>query len=140
MATFKIYSCSFGVKIEGVSYTFPHVMDMKIEDPENTKLVRGANAGNKTGLIYKDGLKDAKKLTMTIIGMTADIYTLLKGAYDNQTRVDVFCIDNSDGSSKIGTDSIMAQMPQQLSVDESTESMNVALAFETFNLTETHKN
>ena len=122
-----------------MNYDFTHVQDLSIEDPETTKLMRGANAGNKLGLVYRDGLKDPKRVTVTIIGMSAELKGVLDQAFENSDRLDVYCIDRSDGSSKIGKNAVLSQQPQQLSVSESADSLNVVLAFETFDLSETHK-
>lgn len=139
MASFKIYDCDFGIKYNGVSYEFIHVNSLAIEDPETTKLIRGANAGNKEGLAYKEGIKDAKKITVTILGMSADLKAVLDQAYENKDRLDVYTISRSDGSSKLARNAILSQMPQQLMIDDSAESMNVALAFESYDLSEVHK-
>lgn len=136
---FKMYDCDFGVKINGLNYDFEHVESLQIEDPEMTKLVRGSNAFNKLGLVYKEGTKEPKKLTVTILGMSQALKEVLEAAYENKTRVDAYCISRVDGSSKMASDAILSQTPQQLSVDDSAESMNVALAFESFNLKEVHK-
>ena len=48
--TFKIYDSDFGIKYNGVNYDFDHVNELTIEDPEFSRLTRGANAGNKTGV------------------------------------------------------------------------------------------
>lgn len=136
---FKIYDSDFGIKLNGTSYYFTHVQNLTIEDPENTKLIRGANAGNNTGLVYKEGLKDPKRISVTIIDMSAELKEVLDGAFDDKSRLDVFCISRSDGSSKMGRNSILATRPQQLQIDESPESLNVVLTFETFDLSEVHK-
>lgn len=136
---FKMYNCDFGIKVNGVSYDFEHVESLQIENPESTKLLRGSNAGNKLGLVYKEGIKEPKKITVTIMDMSAEIKALLDGIHANKERLDVYCIDRSDGSSKIGKNCIISQEPQQLSIDDSPESMNVALMFETFDLSEVFK-
>ncbi len=136
---FKIYNSDFGIKLNGVNYDFTHVLNMQIEDPENNKLTRGANAGNKLGLVYKEGVKDPKKVTVTLIGLTQELKAMLDEVYANQQRVDVYAIDRTDGSSKMGKNSVLAQMPQQLNMDENPDSLNVVLAFETFDLSEVHK-
>jgi hypothetical protein len=136
---FQIYDCDFGIKLNGVSYYFTHVQSMAIEDPETTKLIRGANAGNKTGLVYKEGLKDAKKITVTILDMSAELKAVLDTAFEDKSRLDVFCISRTDGSSKMGRNAVLASQPQQLQIEESAESLNVALVFETFDLSEVHK-
>lgn len=139
MAIFKLYDCDFGVTINGVNYDFPHVDGLQIEDPERTRLTRGANAGNKTGLVYREGLKEAKTITLTVLDIPVDLFNLLKATYDKRERVDCYCVSRRDGSSKIAKNAILSQMPQQLSLDESAESMNVALVFESFDVTEIHK-
>ncbi len=139
MSTFKIYDCDFGFTLNGVNYDFTHVDNLTIEDPERTRLVRGANANNKTGLVYREGVKDAKTITLTIMGLTADLFNLLKGAYFDQSRMDCYCIARSDGSSKIAKNAVLSQEPKQLTIDDSAESMNVALIFESFDVTEVHK-
>lgn len=136
---FKMYDCDFGIKYNGVNYDFEHVQDLQIEDPENTRLVRGANAGNKLGLVYKEGIKDPKRITVTIMNMSAALKAVLDSAYENKDRLDVFCINRNDGSSKMAKNAVLSQQPQQLTIDDSPESMNVALVFESFDLSEVHK-
>lgn len=136
---FKIYNCDFGIKVDGVSYDFEHVAELQIDDPERNQLTRGGNAKNKTGLAYKDGLKEPKRWTLPILNMSAALKGVMDGCFENQTRLDVYCIDRTDGSSKMAKNAIISNRPQQLAVDESAESMNVSLEFVTFDSTETHK-
>lgn len=136
---FKIYDCDFGIKLNGVNYDFTHVNNLTIEDPENTKLTRGANAGNKLGLVYREGIKDPKRITVTIMGMDAELKAVLDAAYADQSRLDVYAISRADGSSKMAKNAVLSQQPQQLTIDDSADSMNVALAFESFDLSEVHK-
>ncbi len=136
---FKIYESDFGIKYNGVNYDFTHVQSLTIEDPENTKLVRGANGGNKLGLVYKEGIKEPKKMTVTVIGMSQELKGVLETAYTNKDRLDAYCISRIDGSSKMAKNSILSMQPQQLNIDEGPESMNVALVFESFDLVEVHK-
>lgn len=139
MAIFKMYDCDFGITLEGVNYTFTHVENLQIEDPERTRLIRGSNAGNKEGLVYKEGIKEPKTITLTVIGMQPEVHALLKTAYENKTRLDCFAISRVDGSSKIAKNAILSQSPKQLNMDDSAESMNTALIFESFDVEEVHK-
>ncbi len=139
MAVFKLYDCDFGVTIDGVNYDFVHVENLQIEDPETTRLIRGGNAGNKLGLIYKEGIKEAKKITVTLIGIEMALHNLLKTAYANRTRVDCYAVSRIDGSSKIAKNAILSQEPKQLNLDDSAESLNTALMFESFDVSEIHK-
>jgi hypothetical protein len=136
---FKLYDCDFGVTLNGVNYDFDHVENLQIEDPEKTRLIRGGNAGNKTGLAYKEGLKEAKTVTLTVIGLPMALHELLKTAYAEKTRVDCYAVSRVDGSSKIAKNAVLASEPKQLSMDDSAESMNTALVFESFDISEIHK-
>ena len=136
---FKLYDCDVGVKINGVGYDFEHVQSVTIEDPEFTRLTRGVNAKNKTGLVYKEGLKDPKRITIPILNMSAELKTALDAAYLADTRMDVYAISRTDGSSKMLKEAILSQIPQQLTLDESPDSMQVSLSWESFQMTEVHK-
>lgn len=139
MGVFKLYECDFVVTIAGVNYNFTHVEGLQIEDPERTRLIRGANAGNTTGLSYKEGLREAKVITLTVLDIPMALHDVLKAAYKAQTRMDVAAVSRADGSSKIAKNAILSQDPKQLNMDDSAESLNVALVFESFDVSEVHK-
>lgn len=136
---FKIAESDYGITIRDVDYYFDHVNSFKVENPEKTKLVRGANAGNNTGIVYKEGVKDAKTVTMTVIGIEKDLHNLLKEVYAAQERVSVWGIMKADGSSKIAKNAVLSQEPMQLSMDDSSESLNTDLIFESYDVSENHK-
>lgn len=136
---FKIYNCDFGMKIDGVNYDYEHVVELQIEDNERNRLTRGANASNKIGLAYKEGMRDPKRWTLPILNMTGALKGVLDNAYDTQKRIEVYAIDRASGSSKMARSAILSNKPQQLSLDDSPDSMNVSMEFETFDSTETHK-
>jgi hypothetical protein len=139
MAIFKMHNCDFGLKYNSVTYDFEHVDSVTIENPETTKLIRGSNAKNKVGLVYTEGTKEPKRITVTLIGMSQELQALFTSIYDAKDRCELFIIDRADGSSKIAKNAVLCQQPEQLSIDESPESMNVQLIFESFDLKEVHK-
>lgn len=139
MAAFKLYASDTGFKVGGVTYNFPNVVSIEVEDPERNRLTRGANAGNKTGLAYKDGLTDPKRWTMPIMGLTPELKTVLDEAFKNQTRLDAFCILREDGSAKWLRNAILSNRPQQLTLDQSAESLHVVIELESFDNEEIHK-
>lgn len=139
MAIFKMYDCDFTFTYNNKVYTFQEVESFTIDDPERTRLTRGANASNKYGIAYKEGLKDAKTVTVTVLGMPFDVHNLLKTIFNDRKRVDVGAVSRLDGSSKIAKNAILSQSPKQLSMDDSAESMNTALIFESFDMEEVHK-
>lgn len=136
---FKMYQCDVGFKYNDVLYDFEDVDSVVIEDPETTKLTRGANARNKLGLVYTEGSKDAKRISVTCLGLSADLHAVLLEIFKEKERCEVSIIDRTDGSSKLAKNCVLCQQPQQLSVDQNAESMNVVLTFETFDLSEVHK-
>ncbi len=139
MASFKLYDCDIGIKVNGQSYDFAHVSEIQIEDNERNRLTRGANAKNETGIAYKDGLREPKRWTVPIMGMSPELKAVFDAAFKDQTRVDVYCISRADQSSKWLREAILSNRPQQLNLDESAESMNVSLEFESYKSEEVHK-
>ena len=137
--TFKIYNCDFGIKVAGVSYDFEHVDTLTITSTQRNRLTRGSNAKNTTGLTFKDGLKEPDVWAIPILQMSAELKDVLDGCFDKATRVECYCIDRTDGSSKIAKNAVLSNKPQQLLVDQTAESMQVSLEFETFESSEVHK-
>lgn len=139
MTSFKLYECDVGIKVGGVNYAFTHVNEVTIEDPENNKLTRGSNAGNKEGIAYKEGLREPKRISTTIMGMDSDLKTVLDNCFKNQTRCEFYAISRSTGASKMARNAVLCQIPQQLTLDDTPDSMNVTLMFESFDLSEVFK-
>lgn len=136
---FKMYNCDFGVTINGTNYNFEHVVSVTIDNPERRRLKRGANAANTIGIDYREGLTDAKTWTVVALGVSKDLHNLLKQCHRDGTRMDAYAIDKNDGSSKIAKNAILSQDPMQLSMDDSSDSMNLTLIFESFDVSEAHK-
>lgn len=137
--TFKLYNCDLGIKLNGQRYDFDHVNSLEIEDNERNRLTRGANARNTTGLAYKDGLREPKRWTIPIMAMSVELKAAFDLAFNAQTRMEVFCIDRTDGSSKMLKEAILSNKPQQLTLDETPDSLAVSLEFEGFASEENHK-
>lgn len=139
MAVFKLYDCDVGIKVDGTSYEFDHVISVTIVDPERNVLTRGNNAKNTDGLVYKEGLSEPKTWTMPILQISPELKDLFETCFKDQKRLEVFAISRKDGSSKMAKKAILANNPQQLTLDESAESMQVSLEFVSFDLSEVHK-
>jgi hypothetical protein len=139
MASFKIYNCDFGVKVNGVSYDFEHVSSLQIESTVRNRITRGANAKNKIGITYKDGLNEPDRWTIPILQMSSALKDVLDSAFELGTRLECYCIDRTDGSSKMAKNAVLSNQPQQLTIDASAESLEVSLEFETFDSSEVHK-
>lgn len=136
---FKLYDCDVGIKVGGVAYEIPHVVEVQIEDPERNRLTRGNNPRNTVGITFKDGIRDPKRWTMPFMNMSAALKVVLDGAFTAQTRLEVYAISRADGSSKMAKNAILSNRPQQLTLDDTADSMQVALEFESFDISEVHK-
>lgn len=136
---FKMYNCDFGIKYNGQTYRFTDVAELQIEDNERNRLTRGSNATNTVGLPYKDGLRDPKRWTIPIMNMSIELKNVLDEVYNTQGRVECYAIDRLTGASKIAKNALLSNKPQQLTLDESPESLQVSLEFETFDSSETLK-
>ena len=136
---FKIYNCDFGIKVNSVPYEFDHVVELQIEDNERNNLTRGANAKNMVGLPFKEGMRDPKRWSLPILDLTIEMKAVLDDAYNKQTRLEVYCIDRTDGSSKFLKNAILANKPQQLTLNDSADSLQVSLEFVGFDSSETMK-
>lgn len=136
---FTIDNCDFGISINDVKYDFEHVDSIQIDDPERNNVTRGSNAKNLVGLSYREGLKEPKRWTIPILNMSAALKLVLDGAFKDKTRLTVYCVDRRDGSNKMLKNAVLANRPQQLTVDETPESMQVSLEFVGFDSGEVHK-
>lgn len=136
---FKLYDCDVGVDINGVHYDFPHVDSISIEDPESVDLTRGVNGTNDSGVPFTTGTKEAKTITVPVMDMPKELYDLLVQCYRNKTRMDGYCISRANGAQKYWKKAVLSQLPQQLTVDDTAESMNISLIFKSFSVSETHK-
>lgn len=139
MAMFKLYDCEVGFTIRGVNYVLDHVDSVTVDDPETNELIRGANAGNKIGLTYKQGLKEAKTMTTSALSLPMALHNLLKEVFNSQERIDFYAISRTDGSSKMARNAILASSPKQLTLDDSAESLQVQLMVKSYDMDEVHK-
>lgn len=133
MEALKLYDCDVGVVIRGVKYTLD-VDSVTIEDPERKTLTRGANSGNRVGIVVKEGAKEPKVWTTSVVPIPVALHALLKEVYDEEERVELFAISRATGSGKFAKKAILSQRPQQLTLDESVESLNTALVFASFDV------
>lgn len=131
---FKMYDCDIGITVNGVSYDFQHVDEVSVEDPVRLRLIRGANAKDKVGIEYMEGVKEPKTVSVTSIALPLELYNLLQECFDEKIRLDLYCISRSDGSSMTAKNAILAQEPRQSTINDSPESLNIPLSFESFDV------
>lgn len=140
MASLKLYDCDVGFKYNGIDYEFNHVVSIAIEDSERKRLTRGTNATDTRGLAYKEGMRDPKRWTLTIMNLTPEQVQLFEAMYNSEDdRADFYAISRRDGSSAIAKEAILSNRPRQLNFDDSVDTLNVEIEIETFDSSETHK-
>lgn len=136
---FQLFDCDIGLKLGGTNYQFGHVEEVTIDDPEETTLTRGSNGTDTDGLAYTDGLNEPKTITIPTMNMPIELYNLLVAAHKNKTRMDFYAVSRRDGSRKSATSALLSKKPQQLTIGNSAESMQVQLVLKSFNTDEVHK-
>lgn len=137
MASFILTNCDFGSSYNGTNYDFTKEVDsVVIEDPQMKKLTRGGSGKSKTGIAYSEGMKDARKVTITLVGLPASYLKLLKSLFESEERIDSYCVDRKTGITRSFNNSLISQEPKQLAIQEGAESLNILLILETFDIVE----
>lgn len=135
----KLYDCDVGITFRGTNYEFAHVDSVTVEDPRRHRLIRGANASNKVGLAYTEGIKEAATITTSVIGIPAALHALLKEGFNAKERMDFWAISRKNGNAKYAKNCILGQEPQQPTLSGEAESLNTPLIFESFDVTDNIK-
>ena len=135
---FKPTDCDVGFTYSGVNYEF-EADQVVIEDPETKGLVRGANSKNITGLVFTEGMKTPKTVTATVMNVPGSLFAILESIYANDERIDFYIVDRKTGSSRICKESLLTQVPRQLTVGEGADAFNVEVKLNTFQISDKHK-
>lgn len=123
-----------GFIYNGITYIFDDV-DSSVVSPQEAKhLTRGANSKNKVGLVYKEGSKTPWTVTANVMNLSKDVMDILNKCYDNEERIDFFCIDNNTGERKIAYNSLVTKWVSQETISDAEDTYNVALALESFDV------
>lgn len=130
----QLWRSKNGFVYNGVDYEFLDVDNVTVTRNERKHKTRGANSKNKVGFVYKENSKMPDSVLFNVMNLSAEIMQILQNAYENETLLDVYCIDSMTGENFTGKDCIITHFPQQLNIVEGEETYNVELTFETFNL------
>lgn len=117
----------------GVDYNITSIVDnTAFENPERKHLTRSASATNTTGLVYTEGVKDPKNVTITAVGISLEMAKMLAEMYAKEERTDFKIIDRKTGRMRSFEKSIISQEPTQSQTGEGAEELNVSFILETF--------
>lgn len=118
----------------GVDYSLTGFIDTTaLDDPEEKQLTRGAFAGNKTGLIYTSGIKDAKTITVRLVGLSAEYANMLNDMYEKEERTDFKIVDRKTGRRATFEDAIIGKRVVQENMGgDGDEEMAANLVLRTY--------
>src|SRR5574344_2327987 len=108
--------CNFGFVYNGTRYEFEDIDSDIVDNPHETGLTRGMNAKNKSGLEYESNLDQPIIRTQIVKNIPIEIINLLGDIYKKKGRLDIFCIDRIDGTSRISKNAVLKKKPTQLNV------------------------
>ena len=129
----QLRKCDFGIIYNEVKYDFTEYVDgVTIEDTESKHLVRGRTGVSKKGLIYSESLHTPKRISVSLVGLRKDFFPVFRKIYAEEDRVEVYCIDRKTGNNRVFKDAVLTQEPEQLTMTDGAEEMNLTLVFESF--------
>ncbi|MGB2579416.1 hypothetical protein AAIR98_001335 [Elusimicrobium simillimum] len=133
----QLRKCDIGFTHNSQAYDFTdQVESVTIEDSEAKHLTRGASARNTKGIVYTEGSKSPKVVTIVLVNMAPEYASLFKTIREEEDRLEIYCIDRKTGAKRMFKDCILQKAPTQLNMAEGAEELNISLVFETFKIEE----
>lgn len=130
----QLWKTENGFIYNGVTYNFDDVDSHVISPQEAKHLTRGANSTNKLGVVYKENSKMPWTVTANIMNVSKDIMEILNKCYENEERIDYFCVDSDTGDNKMARNSLVTKYVTQETVSDGEDTYNIALALESFDV------
>lgn len=125
--------CDFYFSRNGEDYDLTAAVDSAtFEDPERKHLTRGSSGQNTTGLIYTEGIKDPKTLTVVFVGLSQEYAAMLSDMYAEEERTDFKVVDRKTGQMRAYKEAIVSQQPRQGTMSDGAEERNIQVIFECY--------
>lgn len=125
--------CDFYFSRNGADYDVTAAVDSAtFEDPERKHLTRGSSGQNKTGLIYTEGIKEPKTLTVVFVGLSQEMAAMLAEMYKEEERTDFKIVDRKSGQRRSFKQALISQRPMQSTLTDGAEEQNVQVIFESY--------
>lgn len=125
--------CDFYFSRNGADYDVTAAVDSAtFGDPERKHLTRGSSGQNQTGLIYTEGIKDPKTLTVSFIGLSEEMAALLADMYEQEERTDFKIVDRKTGRRRSFKQALISQRPLQSTMSDGAEEQTVQVIFESY--------
>lgn len=134
LSMLQVQNCVCGFVYNDTTYEFSDFDVLNFTYNTRNRLTRGANGANKKGISYKEGVKTADALSITIMDCEVETYDLLLKLYEKEERILFFITDKETGKRMTMGDAIITDKPRQTTVGEGEESLTFTLNLESFNV------
>ena len=125
--------CDFYFSRNGADYDVTAAVDSAtFEDPERKHLTRGSSGRNKDGLIYTEGIKDPKTITLVLVGLSQEMAAMLSDMYEQEERTDFKIVDRKTGRMRSFKQALISQRPMQGTMSDGAEEQNVQVVLESY--------
>ena len=131
---YQISDGKAGFTLVRTNYEFSDVDSIDYTYSKKNNLTRGASGNNKVGIVVKEGLKDADMADIRITDCSVDTYNLLVNCFTNQTRINVWFIDNKTGGGFTFKQAVITDKPRQTQIAEGIEALNFMLKIKSFDV------
>ena len=131
---YQISDGKAGFTLGKTNYELGDVDSIDYTYSRKNNLSRGASGNNKVGIVVKEGLKDADMADIRITDCSVEIYNLLENCFTNQTRINVWFIDNKKGGGFTFKQAVITEKPRQPQIAEGIDALNFMLKVKSFDV------
>lgn len=133
---FQVSLGDAGFSFNSVNYNFSDFDTIDYTYNKKNRLTRGANATNKEGIVYSEGLKVADIAQVKVVDCSIAIYNLLLSIYENKDRINFWFIDRKTGEGYTMKSSIITDKPRQTQISETEDSIGFMFNVESYDMVE----
>lgn len=134
MKTHRIWNTQGGVVINGTDYKFDDFDSVAFTYGRVKHIMRGANATNKYGIDTEEGMKTPDTASVTIVDITDELKNLLNRCFKENTRIDLYFIDNQSLATVQFSNAKITSPVRQLNIGEEDTTLSVILSVESFDV------
>jgi hypothetical protein len=114
------------VTIDGESYVMDQTISIEANDQREIRKLSSPQ-GNKSRLYMASNLTTDMQVNMIIRDISADMQKKLFTCYNDEEQVDVLILDLKSGKSISVSNAFLATNPQNIKIDESENTFDIAL-------------
>ena len=125
-----IENAELTLTLAGKAYAFNWVNSVVINDPREN-ILSNSPQNNGKGIVYRQNLTTPVATEMVVREVPAELFDVLKEAFEDQNRVDFLLYDKVVGDQYTLDESVIRSNPSNLSLGESDSSFDVSLNIST---------